>query len=361
MKVFSIITTVFLLSHISLAQTSIKGEIKDGKGKKLYLYKLVQNQPIVQDSVVVDKKGKYELKLKPENAFYRFGPEENDFALLILNKDSKQAVEINGNYSPFAQDYEIVSGSNDSKLAAEYLGTRQGVVVQVDSLMKANEGASSDKVAIGKELNRVKTEFTQYRNDFINNNPKSAALLMTLQDINVEQEAMLFKKVVDATNASMPESFYAKALNEQMSKMILPGLPAPDLVDKDTSGTKEYKLSDLKGKVVLLDFWASWCRPCRAENPNVVALYKKYNKDGFEVFSVSLDNNRDRWKQAVIQDNLIWPYHISDLKGWGTALGRKYGVSSIPHTVLIDRDGNILDLKLRGPQLEAKLAEIFGH
>ena len=122
---------------------------------------------------------------------------------------------------------------------------------------------------------------------------------------------------------------------------------------------REIRLSDLRGKVVLLDFWASWCGPCRRENPNVVRAYQKYNGAGFEVFSVSLDSDINRWKKAIEQDQLSWPYHVSDLAGWRNAASREYGISSIPHTMLIDRDGKVLATHLRGGALENALASAF--
>lgn len=121
------------------------------------------------------------------------------------------------------------------------------------------------------------------------------------------------------------------------------------------------KLSDLKGKVVLLDFWASWCGPCRRENPSVVKLYEQYKDDGFTVMSVSLDKDKNRWLQAIEQDGLVWPNHVSDLNYWSSKAAKLYGVGSIPFTVLIDQEGNIVKTKLRGPALEQELQRIFGH
>ncbi len=135
-------------------------------------------------------------------------------------------------------------------------------------------------------------------------------------------------------------------------------IPAPEIAQTDTSGVIR-KLSDLKGKVVLIDFWASWCGPCRKENPTVVAAYKKYREKGFEVFSVSLDQDKGRWMNAIQQDGLVWPNHVSDLKFWQNEAAAKYSVTSIPRTVLIDRNGVITDHNLRGEALEKKLKEIF--
>ena len=147
-----------------------------------------------------------------------------------------------------------------------------------------------------------------------------------------------------------------KNLREQLGINI--GAIAPEINLKSPDG-KLIALSSLKGKVVLLDFWASWCRPCRAENPNVVRLYNKYKDRGFTVYSVSLDQNKDKWMAAITQDQLTWSNHVSELTGWKSSAGNKYGVSSIPKTFLIDANGKIIAYDLRGNDLEKKLSEIL--
>ena len=153
-----------------------------------------------------------------------------------------------------------------------------------------------------------------------------------------------------------------KMVEQQKAAMLAsgigPGLMAPDLNYENPSG-KHIALSDLRGKVVLLDFWASWCKPCRAENPNVVRLYNKYKDKGFTVYSYSLDKTKVAWTTAINTDGLIWPNHTSDLKGWQAAGAATYKVQSIPATFLIGRDGKIIDSGLRGAALEAKLEELF--
>ena len=149
-------------------------------------------------------------------------------------------------------------------------------------------------------------------------------------------------------------------IDSRLRSTLIPGMEAPDIVMTDRDGNTR-KLSDLRGKVVLIDFWASWCRPCRMENPNVVRLYRRYLSKGFDIFSVSLDNNRDAWLKAIEDDHLTWSNHVSDLRGWSSAAGRLYGIQSIPATVLVGRDGKILARNLRGEELENKLKEIFAE
>ncbi len=136
------------------------------------------------------------------------------------------------------------------------------------------------------------------------------------------------------------------------------GSPAPEIVMASPEG-KDLKLSSLKGKIVLIDFWASWCGPCRRENPNVVRVYEKFKNKGFDIFSVSLDQTKEKWLAAIEQDKLVWPNHVSDLKGWQSAAGKLYGVTSIPQTFLIDREGKIIAKNLRGEALERKLEQLM--
>ncbi len=149
-------------------------------------------------------------------------------------------------------------------------------------------------------------------------------------------------------------------LEEQLNgaKALQNGGIAPDFTAKTPEGV-ELSLSDLKGQYVLIDFWASWCGPCRRENPKVVKLYEKYHDKGFEILGVSLDNNKSKWEAAIEKDGLQWP-HISDLKGWQSGPAKIYGVRSIPSTVLLDKEGKIIVRNLRAHQLEGKLKEIFG-
>ena len=151
-----------------------------------------------------------------------------------------------------------------------------------------------------------------------------------------------------------------KAIRERIAAVTalsIGGTP-PDIALNTPEG-EELKLSDLRGKVVLVDFWASWCGPCRRENPNVKKVYEKYKDRGFDILGVSLDRKNEAWLQAIAKDGLEW-HHISDLKGWQSAAASAYGVRSIPATFLLDADGKIIARNLRGDALEAKLREVFG-
>lgn len=187
-----------------------------------------------------------------------------------------------------------------------------------------------------------------------------SAFLVTYFESAFEQYAVLYKKIYTSLASTYSNHEFVRHLEDKLRTAVVAGMEAPDIVMNDRDG-KTRRLSDLRGKVVLIDFWASWCRPCRAENPNVVRLYHAYKDKGFDIYSVSLDNSREKWLQAIDVDGLVWANHVSDLRGWTSSGGKTYGISSIPATVLIDRDGKVLARNLRGQELENKLREIFGQ
>lgn len=223
--------------------------------------------------------------------------------------------------------------------------------------------------------NHIQDVVARYQSVYNENNKsvtdKSRALILenktdlaTLMFIDqFAQDKALQTEVITALHEKFPSH---PLVNERYDKINTPqnrtatGNVAPELEFPDPSGVTR-KLSSLRGKVVLIDFWASWCGPCRKENPNVVKMYAKYRDKGFEVFSVSLDNKKENWEAAIQKDGLVWANHVSDLKGWGSAAAKLYGVSSIPCTFLLDREGRILARGLRGPELERALQQLFGE
>ncbi len=166
------------------------------------------------------------------------------------------------------------------------------------------------------------------------------------------------KAYVAAYQEQDPNAAASMQQEIEQAMALMEGSEAPDFSQQTPEG-ELLSLSSLRGKIVLIDFWASWCGPCRKENPNVVKLYDKYKSQGFEILGVSLDRKKENWLKAIEADGLSWP-QVSDLKGWQNEVAAQYGVRSIPYTVLVDRDGTILARKLRGAALEAKLAALFG-
>lgn len=223
-------------------------------------------------------------------------------------------------------------------------------------------------VLLMPELKLKNNEIKDYFNAALKNiPPQTAAYKYALTGIispMLEKQSPLISDFGSKYLADYPQD--EPGVRQAVSQLVnyfranMVDIPAPEIAQTDTTGAVR-KLSDLKGKVVLIDFWASWCGPCRKENPTVVAAYKKYRDKGFEVFSVSLDNDRSRWINAINQDGLVWPNHVSDLKYWQNEAAAKYSVTSIPRTVLIDKNGVITDHNLRGEALEKKLKEIFGE
>jgi len=209
--------------------------------------------------------------------------------------------------------------------------------------------------AILKEIQRIETAF-------IRDNPNSYVSLDIVRNTggsipNVEVLDSLFKSLTERVR----NSTLGKELSERIDKLklVAVGAMAPDFTQM-TPDNRPVKLSDFKGKYVLIDFWASWCGPCRAENPNVVKVYNQYKDRGFTILGISLDNEkaREAWLKAITKDQLTWT-QVSDLKGWYNEVAALYSVKAIPQNFLIDPSGKIIAKNLRGGELEVKLKEIF--
>ena len=208
--------------------------------------------------------------------------------------------------------------------------------------------------------NGIDAYLTSRLKESIKANKQDICVLMFLDMFPREQNAALHNEVITALHEKYPDHLIVKDrwgyMNSPASKVAI-GAIAPDLEFPDPEG-KMRKLSDLRGKVVLLDFWASWCGPCRRENPNVTRIYSQYHDKGFEVFSVSLDSDAASWKRAIESDKLVWPNHVSDLKKWQSQAAAIYGVRSIPSTFLLDKEGRIVQRDLRGADLERAVKQL---
>lgn len=322
--------------------------------------------PILEGTRHVKDKGKNGSKGKkgdflvsgelPIEDYYFLRIDEQDITLVL--RDSAQ-IKVYADAKRLGQFMNII-GSDESNNINKFNGEIEAWRIKIDSARAELEEFPDRAEEINKRMETAQMRFQQTQKLYAQQNRNSAALIALIPLIDPMVDKNGFTDVIRQLHTGFGQAPTVKELVEYAAQLdpLAPGKPAPDFEEMKVDSTM-MKLSDLRGKVVLLDFWASWCGPCRKENPNVVNLYHKYKDQGFTVMSVSLDSDRNRWLMAIEQDGLVWPNHVSDLKKWSSAAAKKYGVGSIPFTVLIDREGNIIGTKLRGPELEQALKAIF--
>lgn len=311
-------------------------------GTALVISEAREGRLMPSDTLTLDDKGMVKVTRRTEAPeFFAISPLTGGQAILhcILLPREKASLTIDypQDRGPFT--LSEIKGSDNMALYGEFNNIMAKAISQ------------ADKAAMPEKIERLIRD---------NSSLLMSAFLVTYFESAFEQYALLYKEVRDNLIGRYADNEFVKHLDQKLRSTVMAGMDAPDIVMADTAGV-ERRLSDLRGQIVLIDFWASWCGPCRMENPNVVRLYQRYHDKGFEIFSVSLDKDYDKWVAAIKKDNLYWPNHVSDLKYWSSAAGRLYGISSIPATVLVDRDGKVLARNLRGAQLEQKLQEIFGQ
>lgn len=353
----------------------LKGTLQNSKSESIYLEKLSQKGTIVVDSGLIDEKGEFKLNsYSPSVGFYRLRINNANFAMLVL--DSAQKVSITGDARDLGNTFNA-EGSPDTKLFLEYNVLAQNQKRRTDSLENIFRTAiitmkldSLRADSLSKQLQKpYETMIAEYSDKVakkITENPGSFASIMAIQQLKPENYMDVYKALDKGLQAKYPDNSDVKAFHgmvQQTQTMVARtealkiGNDAPEIM-LPTPNNKELALSSLKGKVVLIDFWASWCAPCRKEMPNVKRSYEKYKNKGFEIYGVSLDKERDAWLEAISKDGLTWP-QVSDLKFWQSEAAQTYAVQSIPYTVLVSREGKILAIGLRGNDLDAKLAEIL--
>lgn len=343
---------------------TINGKLENSNGETVILEQLTFSQAIVKDSAKVNKDGEFEINTNlPEKGFYRLKINPQNFIILIL--DTIENITIKASATNMAENYSIDGTSEDSKLLQklnEYLKIGS---VKRDSLQRIFMSKQGDPnieligAQLESEFNETIKEQIEYIKKFITENKYSFASLAAIEQLNPENDLEIYKILHDGLNEKYPNSSYVQAFTsryKELSKLAI-GAEAPDIIMNTPSG-EPLSLSSLRGKVVLIDFWASWCKPCRMENPNVVKLYAKYKDKGFEILGVSLDREKAAWEQAIKDDNLTWK-HISDLAFWNSSVVKQYNITGVPYTVLVDKEGKIIAKGLRGAQLEQKLEEIF--
>ncbi|MGH2554049.1 MAG: redoxin domain-containing protein [Chitinophagaceae bacterium] len=365
----------------------VSGTITNNPAKMIYLEEVPMTtmQSIIVDSAVISKVGKYSLKAKTdESSAYTLRLDQNVYPLAAVINDAP-SITLNAIYNKennqFAESYDV-KGSEASTQMKDFMVTLNSRLQEIffndkktDSLMKAGvtdsiiSGMQHERTRISTDLkNFILTSLSQSNNPALTmfelgnyqttaNNPG-----FQLEPVSMDEVT----KIVNETATKFPSHRGVAAIKRSLDMQMTTtegwvGKEAPEIALPDANGNI-IKLSSYRGKYVLVDFWASWCRPCRLENPNVVAAYNEFKNKNFTILGVSLDNpdGKDKWLKAIKDDNLSWT-QISDLKGWGSAVVPVYNFSEtgIPYNILVDPQGKIIAERLRGSELEAKLQEVL--
>lgn len=367
------LSVLLLLSGCANDNTVVKGKLLNAEGEMVVLERLSSAESTPVDSTEVGQNGNFKLSIKEmtEAGFYRLAIDKNNFVILLLDKGEK--VQVSGNALDFYSSYEV-TGSVGSTELRTLDKTLRGSFEKTDSLRKVfqthQQAGHPQLDSIAKSIDAVfKTMQEEKRHfvlDFIDSHPNSLASLSAVQALSPEQDLETFEQVASNLSAAMPQSKYVKSFKanltnirakQQSAEKTKIGNAAPEIIVQTPEGNT-IKLSDFRGKITMIDFWASWCKPCRVENPHVVKVYNRFKDKGFEIFGVSLDRDKDKWIQAIAQDGLTWK-HGSELKFWQSSFVPSYNLDGIPMTYLLDEKGVIIAKGLRGAQLEEKLEEIF--
>ena len=310
-----------------------------------------------------DLEGQFSFQLKVDKlTLFKLAENTANYLLIFALPGDSVAVQMPA--TKFNQNPEI-SGSVDTRLAYSIARNIAIFERKTDSLKNqfALAQGSADFESLRPGIEAAYLDLVINNRDYLRNelaaHSKSPAALLFLDKLEIAENLDVYETVAKGVLSVYPDFALARntATRVEMEHKLAPGKPAPEIV-LPTPADSLFKLSYLRGKVVLIDFWASWCGPCRRDNPEVVRMYNRFNGKGFEIFGVSLDRDRNAWINAIAKDGLIWN-QVSDLKYWQSDAALTYGVKSIPHTVLINRDGNIIARGLRGKALELKLEEIF--
>ena len=368
---------VLLFSCGPKNQFTISGTIDGGAGKTLYFSQLHPSKLTFVDSVKLDKKGNFELKgTTSDPTFYLLQVSNTNFLTLLL--DSADRVTIEGNYANLAFDYDV-EGSANSKEIQELNQKFAEAKAKLDSLRalynknKNNPLYASTLESLNIEYASIANAYAQYASDFVKRNPFSPANIYALYqqwepNAFVINDLQLMKTTASALSSLYPNNDHVKALynntldimrkERSMQAMQLlqqSAVNSPDINLPDQHGINR-SLWSLQGKYVLLQFWSAKDRTSRVQNQVLNELYAQYRNRGFEIYMVSIDNDRAAWLQAIAEDNMSW-INVGDMKGSYQAVN-SYNIQAIPSNYILDKEGQIVAKNLQGPALTQALARI---
>lgn len=347
---------------------TIAGNIKGGKGK-IYLDEFTGKEVITVDSFDLKPDGSFMLKANVQKpTIFQFRNSFNNIINIIA--EPQEAITLKTDIAHFDSAYTI-EGSRQSELLQKIITDFQSFNASLNKIrqqaMAADQQPNRDSIllVLRPKVDEIFNKRSALVKKFILDNDTNLVAFYALNLINYQQEKSFVLDRLKYYKKAIPNNIFTKQLSdyvlsvdqslveEESQQTNWIGKQAPDIQLKDPSG-KVVTLSSLKGKVVLLDFWASWCMPCRKANPSNVALYKKLKGKPFEIYAVSLDKDKGKWMKAIADDGLSW-IHVSDLKFWNSEAAKLYNVSAIPATFLIDKTGKIIGQNLAEKDLENQI------